>query len=229
MNRIKIDSIKENGRPQNTEDVRSLLMACQYNAKFSFDNPTATESYEEITAPLRALLKKNTRFHWNNREEQSYQKLMNTMTSETTLRPYDINMKTHFIADASPLGIQASIYQEDEEGVWLPVDHLSRALTPTEQKYSPIEKESLAQSWGMEHFRFYLIGSAFNSWCDHKPLIPLYNNRQSVVSKRIARHRDQVQDLDYTMKHLQDMRTHVTMAADIHYRLIIWKKTKRQN
>ena len=54
----------------------------------------------------------------------------------------------------------------------------------------------------MEEFRSYLIGSAFTSWCDHKPLIPLYNNRQSKVSKRIARHRDQVQDLEYTMKHI---------------------------
>ena len=198
----KINSIKEKGRPHNIEDVRSLLMACQYNAKFTFDNPAVTESYEEITAPLRSLLKRNASFHWGNNEEESYQKLMNIMTSETTLRPYNINRKTHFIADASPVGMQASIYQEDERGTWLPVDHLSRALTPTEQKYSPIEKESLAQSWGMEHFRFYLIGSAFTSWCDHKPLIPLYNNRQSAVSKRIARHREQVQDLKYTMMHL---------------------------
>ena len=198
----KIDAIKEKGRPESTDDVRSLLMACQYNAKFTFDTPKVTKTYEEITAPLRTLLKKNVRFQWGNKEEQSYQNLMNIMTSETTLRPYNTKRKTHFIADASPYGMQASIYQEDENGTWLPIDHLSRALTPTEQKYSPIEKESLAQSWGMEHFRFYLIGSNFSSWCDHKPLIPLYNNRQSTVSKRIARHRDQVQDLDYTMKHL---------------------------
>ena len=54
----------------------------------------------------------------------------------------------------------------------------------------------------MDQFRFYLLGSTFISWSDHKPLIPLYNNRQSAVSKRIARHRDQIQDLNYTMKHL---------------------------
>ena len=198
----KIDNIKEKGRPVNTEEIRSLLMACQYNAKFAFDSPQTTDSYEQITAPLRKLLTKNTKFCWGHTEEAAYQKLMNVMTAETTLRPYDLNKTTHFVADASPLGIQASIYQEDENQVWLPVDHLSRALTTTEQKYSPIEKESLAQSWGMNQFRYYLLGSKFNSWTDHKPLIPLYNNRQSPASKRIARHRDLIQDIDYTMKHL---------------------------
>ena len=198
----KIDQIKEKGRPNNTEDVRSLLMACQYNAKFAFDNPETPDSYEQITAPLRKLLTRNAKFTWGSLEEEAYQKLMNVMTSETTLRPYNINKTTHFIADASPLGIQASIYQEDENRVWLPVDHVSRALTVTEQKYSPIEKESLAQSWGMNQFRYYLLGSKFQSWTDHKPLLPLYNNRDSTASKRIARHRDQIQDMDYTMKHL---------------------------
>ena len=198
----KISMIKEKGRPRSTEDVRSLLMACQYNAKFAFDNPNIEESYEQITAPLRKLLRKTISFHWGREEEASYQKLMNIMTAETTLRPYDMHRKTHFVADASPVGIQASIYQEDESGTWLPVDHLSRALTVTEQKYSPIEKESLAQSWGMNQFRFYLLGSIFTSWSDHKPLIPLYNNRQSPVSKRISRHRDQIQDLHYNMEYL---------------------------
>ena len=38
----KIQNIKDGGRPKNTEDVRSLLMACQYNAKFTFDNKLNT-------------------------------------------------------------------------------------------------------------------------------------------------------------------------------------------
>ena len=54
----------------------------------------------------------------------------------------------------------------------------------------------------MNQFRYYLIGSSFQSWSDHKPLIPLYNNHQTAASKRIARHRDQTQDLNYTMNHL---------------------------
>ena len=197
----KIIIIQEKGRPSSSEDVWSLLMTCQYNAKFTFDNPTATESYEEITAPLRALPKQNCRFTWGEKQDEGYQKLTTIMNSTTTLRPYSKEKPTHFVADGSPLGIQATIYQEAKDR-WVPIDHVSRALTPTEQKYAPIERESLAQSWGMTQFRYYLLGKQFTCWTDHQPLIPLYNNRQKTASLRISNHRDKIQDLSFKMQYL---------------------------
>ena len=67
--RKKIKDIVKEGRPNNIEDIRSLLMACQYNAKFAFDNMNMG-SYEEVTAPLRKLLKKDAEFKWTNVEEE---------------------------------------------------------------------------------------------------------------------------------------------------------------
>ena len=68
---------------------------------------------------------------------------------------------------------------------------------------SPIERESLAQSWGMNEFRFYLVGGNFTAWTDHEPLISIYNNANKKTSKRISSHRDNVHDLCYTMKYLK--------------------------
>ena len=82
------------------------------------------------------------------------------MESPATLRPFTLGLPTHFVADSSEIGIQASIYQVQAD-VWVPVDHISRALTSTESDYSPIERESLAQSWGMDQYRFYLVGGNF--------------------------------------------------------------------
>ena len=59
----KIQSIVSRGKPECTEDVRLFLMACQYNAKFLFDNPNVSESYEEITLPLRLCLRKTLNSH----------------------------------------------------------------------------------------------------------------------------------------------------------------------
>ena len=75
-------------------------------------------------------------------------------------------------------------------------------MTSPEQDYSPIELESLAQSFGMDQFRFYLVGGQFTSWTDHNPLVAIYNNKQKPATKRIKKHRDQVADLQYTMRHL---------------------------
>ena len=74
--------------------------------------------------------------------------LIAIMKSPATLRPFHLNKETNFVADASEAGIEASIYQTQPDNTWVPVDHCSRALTPEEAKYSPIERESLAQSWG---------------------------------------------------------------------------------
>ena len=66
------------------------------------------------------------------------------MSDRTTLRPFSKDKPTHFVSDASPEGISASLYQEEEDGKWVPVDHASRALSTAEQRWrSQIDWESL--------------------------------------------------------------------------------------
>ena len=194
----KVRAIVEAGPPQSTEEVKSFLQACQFNARFMVESENA---YAELTEPLRRLTRKNARFRWSRECEESYQNIIAAMTSDTALRPFDPRLKTKLVTDAAPNGIAASVFQEEETGVWIPVDHASRSLTPCEQNYSQIEKESLGQAWGMNEHRHYLLGIEFESYTDHQPLIPIYNaNRRG--NARIERHRLRVQGFQYTMKHL---------------------------
>ena len=55
------------------------------------------------------------------------------MNSRTYLAPHDRKQKTHLVTDASPCGIAASLYQKDDQGMWVPVDHTSRVLSGYEQ------------------------------------------------------------------------------------------------
>ena len=107
----KLQHIIEAGRPTSTEDVCSLLMACQFNAKFTFDNTEVPFSYEVITAPLRRLLKNDVLFHWGETEETAYQQLITIINDPATLQPYYPTLETHTVADTSEEGIQGSIYQ----------------------------------------------------------------------------------------------------------------------
>ena len=182
-------------------------MACQYNAKFAFDNGNLG-SYEEITRPLRKLMRKDAMFRWDSEMEDAYMKLIDVISDPSTLQAFSKARDTHLATDASESGIQASLYQVVEnkrrhKPMWVPIDHVSRALTETESRYSPIERESLGISWGMEQFRFYLVGNRFTAWTDHKPLPSIYNNRQKPTSKRIAKHRDMIQDLDFQAAYLR--------------------------
>ena len=85
----------------------------------------------------------------------------------------------------------------------MPVDHASRALSKHEKAWeSQIEWESLSKMWGMTTFRPYLIGCQFDSWGDHKPLVPLYNDSRKPATARIAKHRSKVTDLSFTDRYL---------------------------
>ena len=51
-----------------------------------------------------------------------------------------------------------------------PVSYSSRALTTSERKYSQIEKELLAQVFGVERNHQFVYGRKIVLWSDHKPL-----------------------------------------------------------
>ena len=55
----KVNAIREAGPPQTTDEVRSFLQACQYNARFMFNSDHA---YAQLTRPLRELTRKHARF-----------------------------------------------------------------------------------------------------------------------------------------------------------------------
>ena len=101
------DPIKETGPPQNADEVKSFLQVCQFNARFMYDTEKA---YAQITKPLRDLTRKNTKFHWTAHCQQAYKEILQTMTSNTALRPFDPTLKAIQITDVGPEEIASSLY-----------------------------------------------------------------------------------------------------------------------
>ena len=98
----KISAIRKAGHSLTTEEVRSFLRACQFNAKFVFQ---PDEAYAQITKPLRYLLKKDS---MGTACEEAHQQILNIMTSQTALRPI------------------ATVYQEELTGSLVLTDHPSK-------------------------------------------------------------------------------------------------------
>ena len=99
------------------------------------------------------------------------------VTSPPVLAFYSSDAATTVSADASSYGIGAMLLQIQHDGRKAPVAYVSRALTPTEQRYSQIEKEALAMTWACEKFECYLLGkpTPFLVETDHKPLQTIMN------------------------------------------------------
>jgi len=81
--------------------------------------------------------------------------------------------------------------------------YASRALTPTEQRYSTIEKEALGVTYGCEKNKDLLIGKSFLIVTDYKPLIPLLGHKDlSELPVRIQRFRLRLMQFSYTISHI---------------------------
>ena len=98
--------------------------------------------------------------------------------------------------DASQCGLGFVSLQEGQ-----PVTYASRALTPAEQRYSQIEKELLAQVFGLEHNHHYTFGRRVILWTDYKPLVSIYKKPLASAPKRLQRLLLRLQQYDVDLRY----------------------------
>ena len=128
----KIRAVKEMKPPGNTKELKTFLGFIQYLGKFM-------PNMASKSAPLRELLEKNVAWHWDHLQEESFQKLKQMASSTPVLGYYDPSKPLCLSVDASSKGLGAVLLQGEK-----PLAYASRALTPTQQRYAQIEKETLA-------------------------------------------------------------------------------------
>lgn len=88
------------------------------------------------------------------------------------LAHFDLQSPTFVTCDASNTAICAVLSQL-QGGTERPVAFASRSLTPTEQKYSVVEREALSCIWACEQWHMYLYGRHFTLQTDSQALTAL--------------------------------------------------------
>ena len=121
------------------------------------------------TEPLRAMLKKDNVFHWEEQQTRSFQqvKTLIAKANTTPLRYYDRNLPVQ--ADASLRGLGACLIQK-HNGEDQPIAFARKSLTDAETRYANIERELLGIVFACQHFSTYLLGRSFIAESDHKLL-----------------------------------------------------------
>ena len=187
----KCSIIQEWPAPTNVKEVKSFLQTVQFNKKF-LSGKNGAKSFPDLTEPLRKLTKKNAIFHRGKNEEDSFQEIKQRLCIDDVIVPYCTDRKTRLYVDSSPIGTQATLAQLhtiNNEDAWRPVNYTSRAWTPTESRYSQIERESNGLLTGMCMNKLYTLGTKVEVVTDHKPLVPAYNNPKKGKQIRVDRHR----------------------------------------
>ncbi|KAK3746315.1 hypothetical protein QZH41_006887 [Actinostola sp. cb2023] len=171
----KVNAIMNMMRPEDVPVVHRLIGMVKYLSKFLSD-------LSQMCEPIRKLTHKDEPWNWTEKQEQAFQNIKEAVASAPILKYFDAAKPTEGSGDASQHGIGFVLTQEDH-----PITYASRALTSAEQKYSQIEKELLAQVFGLEHNQQYAYGRKITLFTDHKPLVSISKKPLSATPKRLQR------------------------------------------
>ena len=154
------------------------------------------------TEPLRAMLKKDNVFHWEEQQTQSFQqvKTLIAKANTTLLSYYDRNLPVTVQADASLRGLGTCLIQK-YKGEDQPIAFASKSLMDAGTRYANIERELLAIVFACQHFSTYLLGRSFVAESDHKPLEMIAMKNLANAPPHLQRMLLELQRYDVTIKY----------------------------
>ena len=189
----KVSALRSAAPPTSKEEVRSFLGMAGFNSQF-------IPSYATLSGPLRDLTKKGVNFKWGQPEKRSFDAITKAICDNTLLSYFDTKKQTALFTDASPVGVNATLAQLDENGCYKPVNIASRALSTTEMQYDQLEREALAMHFGCSRFKIFLQGCHFIHFIDPEPLKHMMEKSKREAPARIERIRLKLQNYDATIQ-----------------------------
>lgn len=189
----KIEAISNAGRPQDKQQLHSFLGLASYCAAF-------VPNLSTLTAPLRALIRRNTRWNWTEEAEVAFKAIRNQIARAPTRAYFDPASETILWTDASNFGLAAILTQKRSHGTVL-IACASRSLSDVETRYSATEKEALAVTYGCERFQQYLCGLKFEIITDHQALTFLTKKVSPPQGIRLQRWLLRLQQFDFKLSY----------------------------
>ena len=185
----KIEAVLDMPTPQNVEDVQRLNGFVTYLSKFM-------PKLADVMEPIRRLTRNDTEWQWSEEQVSAFQKVKTLATEAPILRYYDPTCQLEVECDASQKGLGAALMQSGQ-----PIAYISRALTPTEQRYAQIEKECLAIVYALERFHQYTFGRNVLMYSDHKPLESILRKPLASAPRRLQGMMMRLQKYDVTVNY----------------------------
>ena len=191
----KISAIQIIKPPTNQKGVKSFLGLIGYYRKF-------ISNFAKFANPLNKLLRKNIPFVWDAFCDEAFNHLKETITKTPILQFPLFDKKFFITTDASDYAIGGVLSQNhNPQSHDLPIAYASRALNNAEKNYSTTDKEMLAIVWAVTHFRPYVYGRKFTVVTDHRPLVWVFNVKDT--TSRMMRWRIKLEEYDFDIVYKQ--------------------------
>lgn len=179
----KIEVVRNYPRPENKQQVKSLLGLFGYYRKY-------IGNFGMIAHPLTELTKKDTNFCWGPEQEAAFQTLKLKLTSSPILAHPDFTEEFVVQTDASGYGVGAVLGQTQ----WVEgkrrdvvIAYASQHLTDTQSRWCTLDKELYAIIYALKTFHPYLYGPKFTVYTDHQPLVNILKNPLKNETAKVTR------------------------------------------
>jgi hypothetical protein len=154
----KVEAVSKWKQPSNVSEVRSFLGMAGYYRRF-------IKGFSSIARPMTELLKKDNKFMWTPKCEESFQIIKKKLTTAPVLTLPDIHQSFVIFCDASRQGLGCVLMQNEKV-----IAYASCLLKPHEQNYPTHDLELAAIVHALKIWRHYLIGNKCHIFTDHKSL-----------------------------------------------------------
>ncbi|KAK8767070.1 hypothetical protein V5799_006149 [Amblyomma americanum] len=189
-----VRNLLEMPTPKSKTDLQRMLGVINYFGKY-------VPVLSERTAMLRALIKPQVEFEWTENHAKEWKCITQALATSPLLAIFDPKKKTKITCDASKDGVGAALLQ-CHGGHWRPVAYASRVLTPPEQRYAQIEKETLGILFGCEKFHQFVYGQTVIIETDHKPLLSIAAKGICDMPPRLQRFFLRLLRYDYVLQYV---------------------------
>jgi hypothetical protein len=146
--------------PKTVCQLRATLGHTGYYMKF-------IKGYVQITTPMEKLLRKDTKFQWNEDCQHRLDTLKEKMVTAQILVFLYWEKTFHVHAYALAITLGAIMAQPGAGELDHPIAFSSRKRSESEHNYNTTEREGLAMVYALHNFKHYLLGKYFKMFIDH--------------------------------------------------------------
>lgn len=194
----KVAAIKEFPVPKTAKQLRRFLGMLNFYRRFI---PQAAQIQAPLNALLTGSIKASHPVDISGDSLKAFEACKESLCNAALLAHPDSKAKLGLVTDASDFAI-GGVLQQLMEGNWQPLAFFSRKLSPTQQKYSPYDRELLAIYESIKYFRHWLEATSFTIYTDHKPLCFAFHERKAHCSPRQFRHLDYISQFSTDIQHI---------------------------
>ncbi|CEL53147.1 hypothetical protein RSOLAG1IB_11279 [Rhizoctonia solani AG-1 IB] len=152
LDKLKIQAVKEWPTPTTARQVQSFLGFVNFVRCF-------VANFSQIACPLHNLVKKEVKWQWTDKEEQSFRELQRAIINAPVIVHANPSKPYFLETNASGAALGSVLSQRQEDGRLHPIGYLSESFKGAEQNYNTHDKELLAIIQSFEHWRIYLEGT----------------------------------------------------------------------